>query len=541
MRVLTSPFQDEAAVQAASKQVVTGLRAVDYFAGAGGSSQGLHAAGLDVRLAANHWELALESHAANFPTTCHWQGDIAEADLRREMPYGEFFWASPECPKWSNARGVKRNFTVEALQQSLFDDEDEEPLPTEAEERSRALMWDVTKYLTVMPIKYGKPVLAGVVENVVDVRAWSEWNDWIADFRKLGYKVRLIALNSMHALGHYTGQAPQSRDRLYLAYWHKSLGRDPEWERWLRPKAYCLVCDEWVAARQVFKRPGADMGSYRSQYVYRCPNLRCRGMVVEPPVVPAATVIDWSDLGKRIGDRKKPLSPKTMKRIVDGLATYYGTPLTVPCEGRDGKRAQPAVAPLRTQTARAETGLAAHPSFIAELRGGGSKHRPVSDPLATVTASGNHHGLVSLPLPAGLMVPTGGSWNDEALPVSAPMRTRTTREFEALLVPYYGKTRAQKVSSPMGTLTTVDRFGLLSSQGVPEVEDCCFRMLQPEEIGLGMAFGRDYIVLGTKRAKVRQYGNAVTPNAAEVLASALVETITGEQRASAWEEWTPAT
>ncbi|MFE7547808.1 DNA cytosine methyltransferase [Streptomyces gardneri] len=34
------------------------------------------------------------------------------------------------------------------------------------------------------------------------------------------------------------------------------------------------------------------------------------------------------------------------------------------------------------------------PPYIAELRGGGSKHRPVSEPLATVCASGNHHGLV---------------------------------------------------------------------------------------------------------------------------------------------------
>ena len=42
---------------------------------------------------------------------------------------------------------------------------------------------------------------------------------------------------------------------------------------------------------------------------------------------------------------------------------------------------------MRTMTARAETGVA----FIAELRGGGSVARPV----ATVTASGNGHRLVT--------------------------------------------------------------------------------------------------------------------------------------------------
>ena len=43
-----------------------------------------------------------------------------------------------------------------------------------------------------------------------------------------------------------------------------------------------------------------------------------------------------------------------------------------------------------------------------------------------------------------------------------------------------------------------------------------------------MAFTPDYIVLGNKRQRVRQYGNAVTPPVAEVLMSALVEAITGQ-------------
>jgi DNA (cytosine-5)-methyltransferase 1 len=54
-------------------------------------------------------------------------------------------------------------------------------------------------------------------------------------------------------------------------------------------------------------------------------------------------------------------------------------------------------------------------------------------------------------------------------------------------------------------------------------------MLEPHEIGRAMSFADDYIVLGNKREKVRQYGNAVTPNAAEVLVCALVEAITGEE------------
>jgi DNA (cytosine-5)-methyltransferase 1 len=43
-----------------------------------------------------------------------------------------------------------------------------------------------------------------------------------------------------------------------------------------------------------------------------------------------------------------------------------------------------------------------------------------------------------------------------------------------------------------------------------------------------MGFAKNYQVKGSKRDLVRGYGNAVTPPAAEVLVSALVEAISGE-------------
>jgi DNA (cytosine-5)-methyltransferase 1 len=46
--------------------------------------------------------------------------------------------------------------------------------------------------------------------------------------------------------------------------------------------------------------------------------------------------------------------------------------------------------------------------------------------------------------------------------------------------------------------------------------------------GAGMAFRPDYIVLGNKRDRTAQYGNAVTPPVSEILGCALVECITGE-------------
>jgi DNA (cytosine-5)-methyltransferase 1 len=51
----------------------------------------------------------------------------------------------------------------------------------------------------------------------------------------------------------------------------------------------------------------------------------------------------------------------------------------------------------------------------------------------------------------------------------------------------------------------------LAEGPVIAIEDCCFRMLEPHEIGRGMAFLDAYVVVGNKRERVRQYGQAVTP------------------------------
>lgn len=538
--------------------------------GAGGSSQGADAVpGLRVERAANHWERAIESHAANFPNVDHYRGDIREAPVDR-WPVTDIFWASPECPQWSNARGKRRDFDA-SMQGDLFG---ETYAPSEEVERSRALMEEVPLYLRGVQERGGL-VKAGVVENVVDVRAWDQWDRWIGEIRKLGYITRTIALNSMHADPRSVHAAPQSRDRLYVAYWHHSLGRTPDWDKWLRPRAWCSGCEEWVRAVQVFKKAGADMGRYRQQYVYRCPQVACRNQIVEPSVLPAAVAIDWSLPGQRIGDRAKPLADKTLARIQAGLEKFArplvvpagGTwrndatavtdpiptrttrendglaipPLLIPVEGRDGKEPASANSPLRTQTARNETGLAWLP-FMVKLRGGGDQGRALSAfnaALGTVSADGNHHGVVTPPhlpadFPAMVMRNNGstGAGGEHCTSAADYMRTLTTAghqslvTWEHLLVPYYGTGTAKTVAEPIGALSTRDRYALVSGQ--PAIEDVLFRMLEPHEIGRAMSFADTYVVLGNKREKVRQFGNAVTPNSAEVILCALVEAINGQ-------------
>jgi DNA (cytosine-5)-methyltransferase 1 len=465
----------------------------DLFCGAGGSGLGATSVpGVELVMAANHSARAIETHELNFPDTAHDCADISQVEPRRYRRTN-ILWASPECTNHSIAKGRKRHD-----QPGLFGD-----VPDHVSERSRATMWDVPRFAEVH--RYD----AVIVENVVDAVKWPPFQAWLMAMDSYGYDHQVVSLNSMHAAAITAPRAPQSRDRMYVVFWAKG-NRKPNLD--IRPAAWCSGCDTVVEAMQVWKN-GRKVGRYRAQYVYRCPNVACRNSVVEPYALPAAAAIDWTVRGQRIGDRDKPLSPKTLARIETGLERYAGAQLVpsggtwnetshpvtspfrarttrenegllVPVEGREGKAATHTLAPMRTQTARHETGLVvpyygtgvAGPTdvalptqptrdrfgvaFIAELRGGGSTARHVREPLATVTANGNHHMLVETIAP-------------------------------------------------------------------PKVEDCTFRMLAVPEIQAAMAFTPDYQITGSKREQVMQLGNGVTPPAAEWLIRAVVDSLEG--------------
>jgi len=469
------------------------LTLTDLFCGAGGSSTGaIKIPGVQVRIASNHWDLAVQTHNTNHPDADHLCADLSQIDPRY-FPKTDILWASPECTNHSVAKGKKR----EGAQPDLFG----EVLPDAAAERSRATMWDVPRFAEIHRYQ------AVIVENVVDAWHWEPFRAWLMAMDCLGYNHQPVFLNSMHAQTFGVG-APQSRDRMYVVFWRKG-NPAPDLGRITRPDALCGECGP-VKAMQTWKRQPA-WGRYRAQYVYRCPNTKCRNAVVEPLFRPAAEIIDWDLLGQRIGDRTKPLADKTLARIQAGIDKYWGPFITehrheyrirdiskpmqtiaasgnhfglaVPVEGRDGKQAQPVTMPARTMTTRSETGLA----FIAELRGGGSKHRPVTDPLATVTASGNHHGLVTT---------------------------------------YYGNGSTSTTDDALSTCTTVERHALLTKElPTVDINDVLFRMLEPSEIKRAMDFPAEYTILGNRREQVRMSGNAVTPPAARDLVGVVAESL----------------
>jgi DNA (cytosine-5)-methyltransferase 1 len=170
--------------------------------------------------------------------------------------------------------------------------------------------------------------------------------------------------------------------------------------------------------------------------------------------------------------------------------------------------------------------------FIAELRGGGSTARSVTDPLATVTGGGNHHGLVTQP---GFVTRNNGSRGDGGEHNTAfaeALRTLTTAGHQSIVTwaAQYGYDTGlvRSLAATLPVQTTVAGDALLTGDGVPDIDDCFFRMLEPSEIGRGMAFRDDYRLVGNKRERTRMLGNAVTPCVSEVVGAALVEAITGE-------------
>jgi DNA (cytosine-5)-methyltransferase 1 len=181
------------------------------------------------------------------------------------------------------------------------------------------------------------------------------------------------------------------------------------------------------------------------------------------------------------------------------------TALLVPAGGT-WNDARSVMEPMRTRTTR-ESDAVIVPPFIAELRGGGSKHRLVTHPLATVTAAGNHHALIMR------NNSSRGDGAEMVTPVDEPLRTLTTTGHQTLLEPMYDPA----VDSSHGVAVDPERL--------PRVEDCLFRMLEPHEIAAAMAFPDRYRLMGNKRERVRLCGNAVTPPAARDLIAAVAESL----------------
>ena len=117
---------------------------------------------------------------------------------------------------------------------------------------------------------------------------------------------------------------PQSRDRMYFVFWRKGLqagrcstsARCPGARTARRRVTASSAGRRPPPARSVRSRAsscGAATGSSTST------TARTASQNVAPAVVGAKSIIDWSTPMARIGDRQRPLAPKTRERIRTGL------------------------------------------------------------------------------------------------------------------------------------------------------------------------------------------------------------------------------
>ena len=159
-------------------------KAIDLFCGAGGSSWGARLAGAQIVAGFDCWERAGEAYAASFPEARFVLGRLEEHDphgLAAELDDVDLLLASPECTNHSPAKGNQPRCEI-----------------------SRGTAFQVTRYAEAFHPRWI------VVENVVNMRKWLRYEEFIKKLQDLGYHVKPQILRA-DDFG-----VPTSRRRLFL-------------------------------------------------------------------------------------------------------------------------------------------------------------------------------------------------------------------------------------------------------------------------------------------------------------------------------------
>ncbi|WP_152051766.1 DNA cytosine methyltransferase [Tautonia marina] len=194
---------------------------------------------------------------------------------------------------------------------------------------------------------------------------------------------------------------------------------------------------------------------------------------------------------------------------------------------------RPAGQPIHTMTTDSRAALVS--AFLAQHnseRGDGVKAgRKATEPVSTITSSGSHQQVVTSHL-----LKLYGTCRD-GQPVTEPVSTIRAEgthlaEVRAFLIKYFGTDQDPRLEEPLHTVTSKDRFGLVTVRGEDYViVDIGLRMLTPPELYRAQGFPEHYLispVIGGKRlsktAQVRMCGNSVCPPIAAAVARAQFET-----------------
>lgn len=455
---------------------------VDLFAGGGGAATGIEWAfdGRPIDLAINHDAEALAMHKANHPHTRHLCSDVREVEPRwatggRRVA---LLWGSPDCKHFSRAKGGK------PMNRAI-----------------RALAWVI--------VRWAEEVLPSVicVENVPEFKTWGPlgpddrpivahkgdyFRAWVRRLKRLGYSVEFRELVACDF------GAPTSRKRFFAVARRDGLPivwpEPTHGVKRAQPWRTAAECIEWSdEAPSIFerKRPLAPKTLARiAKGVKRYVLETARPFVVvntsghaptdlDAPVPTVTTgkqhlivgpTLIQTGYGERVGQSPrvpgldKPLGTIVAGGVKHALVAPY---LTEHANG-SGQRVFAADEPLRTQVAQIKGGHFAvvgarleGPEVLASVlkMRGTNIGSDIAGPLHTISAQGQHHGLLCAHVERYYSL--GGQLSD----IHAPLPTATAKARFGLstahLTQFNGRSEAQPLEDPTPSVTSRDRFGLV--------------------------------------------------------------------------------
>lgn len=427
--------------QHSSKPQEPKIIVIDLFCGAGGTTSGFeNVPGVEVIACVNHDENAIMSHAANHPDAEHFLEDITEMygmvrngilfmspQLKRMMRlvdlYRAFYpdviliiWASLECTNFSKAKGGASR------------DAD-----------SRTLANHMDRYYAPLQPEYL------MFENVVEFMSWGPLTARVQKLKKEegGYKYCEVIYTPVYAsdlpMDAEYDEDPNRETEKVQTGWRVSFDAVPNTAKngtdFLRWNKHILSFGYHDGGGRAWKElNSADFGAYTSRNrLFGCfakpgypivwpeathekikltkgkkkrPTAQAPSLftthINKAPWKPVKEVLDFSDEGKSIFDRKKPLADKTLERIYAGLIKFVAG-------GKDNFLAKIYAVASNSDgvydtdsTAHCITTRDAHTlvqtSFMIQHNGGNPNGFVfgTENPARTLTCTGGNQGLVSV-------------------------------------------------------------------------------------------------------------------------------------------------
>ncbi len=550
---------------------------VDNFAGGGGASTGIEMAfGRPVDIAINHDIAAILMHRMNHPNTKHFCDSVWDLDplqICKGRPVG-LAWFSPDCKHFSKAKGrtpvekkirglawVTLRWAALVRPRVIMLENVEEfqtwgPLQTVRDKKTgRCLVIDFEEakrkknHKNRIPHRVAEPGEV-VPDNLLlkepdPKRKGETFKKFKKQLEDLGYVVEFRELIASDY------GAPTKRKRFFMIA--RCDGQSIVWPEKTHSKD--SLTEEEIF-KSLCKRPREEYAaSYQKILARKARNIYNKQRY--KPWVPVSTCLDFTDLGKSIFDRDKPLAESTMARIAGGMDKFvFKNPkpfiIQVNHSG-ESFRGQGCDDSLPTLTEKNGFGMVT--PYIMQIGQTGftkDRNKSVLDPLTTIVSKNEHCFVTPMLLqyhaetsktPRGQAVTdplsTIDSSNRYAFAatyltkfyktgygqnVTEPLHTITTspghfgevkivmldtkelkyirkeirekaNKVSSFIIEYYGQGIGQSPDEPLHTIVSKDRFALITVYGIDYViVDITLRMLKPSELYKAQGFPEDYII-----------------------------------------------